>query len=56
MKYEKTIYLFFISFFWGCLQEDSPPEVLSPGEKQLEGLALLFEQKLEVGILNHLYS
>jgi len=43
----KTIYLFFISFFWGCLQEDSPPEVLSPGSQQRHGLALLFQQKLE---------
>jgi len=43
----KTIYLFFISFFWGCLQEDSPPEVLSPGNQQRHGLALLFQQKLE---------
>ena len=49
----KTIYLFFISFFWGCLQEDSPPEVLSPGEKQLNGLALLFEQKLEARVLDY---
>ncbi|MBQ6792826.1 MAG: hypothetical protein IJO84_05605, partial [Butyricimonas sp.] len=49
----KTIYLFFISFFWGCLQEDSPPEVLSPGEKQLGNLALFFSQKLDKRLLDH---
>ena len=49
----KTIYLFFLSFFWGCLQEDSPPEVLSPGEKQLGNLALFFSQKLDRRLLDH---
>jgi len=48
----KTIYLFFISFFWGCLMEDTPEE-LPPVEKQLGGLALLFEQKLEARVLNY---
>ena len=48
----KTLYLFFLSFFWGCLMEDTPGELL-PLEKQHNGLALLFEQKLAARVLDY---
>ena len=44
----KTVISFFIFLFsWGCMLEESPPEISSSGEQPRNGLALFFEQKLE---------
>ena len=48
----KTVISFFIFLFsWGCMLEESSPEISSSGEQPRNGLALFFEQKLNARLL-----
>ena len=48
----KTVISFFIFLFsWGCMLEESSPEISSSNEQPRNGLALFFEQKLNARLL-----
>ena len=48
---KKLIYLSILFFFWGCMFEETPQEISSSSEQPRNGLALLFEQKLNARLL-----